>query len=119
MQGQFGQARFVDDLYNNTKTGGFFFEAGAFNGESLSNTLHFEVRRGWTGILVEANPEEYENLLGKNRKVKKRNKHSRHALHFESVCHMAWISCLVDVIRSSYPYVVIGVSKGRSWTVQV
>lgn len=32
---------------------GFFFEAGANDGISQSNTLYFERHRGWTGILVE------------------------------------------------------------------
>ncbi len=68
LAGQFAQAKFVDELYNNSKLNGFFFEAGAYNGEVISNTLLFEVWRGWTGILVEANPDEYEKLLGKNRK---------------------------------------------------
>jgi hypothetical protein len=35
---------------------GFFIEAGADEGEFLSNTLYFELKRGWTGLLVEPNP---------------------------------------------------------------
>ena len=36
--------------------GGFFFEAGAMDGEFLSNTLELERKFGWHGILVEADP---------------------------------------------------------------
>ena len=32
---------------------GFFIEAGADDLETDSNTLFFEIERGWTGILVE------------------------------------------------------------------
>lgn len=47
--------------------GGFFVEAGAYDGESLSNTLYFEKTLGWTGLLVEANPRAYRELLNKDR----------------------------------------------------
>ena len=68
-QGQFKQARIVDLFYNQSKTNGFFFEAGAYDGVAVSNSLFFELNRGWTGLLVEAHPDNYERLLDKNRKV--------------------------------------------------
>jgi FkbM family methyltransferase len=37
-------------------TGGFFVEAGAFDGYEQSNTYFLERARGWQGILVEAVP---------------------------------------------------------------
>lgn len=37
--------------------GGFFIEAGANDGLAQSNTLLFERRRGWRGLLVEPIPE--------------------------------------------------------------
>ncbi|XP_071514632.1 uncharacterized protein [Panulirus ornatus] len=48
---------------------GFFIEAGALDGEYLSNTLHLEKEYGWQGLLVEANPSSYRQLLKKNRHV--------------------------------------------------
>jgi FkbM family methyltransferase len=39
---------------------GTFFEAGANDGLSQSNTAHFEIDRGWTGILVEPIPIRFE-----------------------------------------------------------
>lgn len=46
----------------------FFVEAGAWNGEYLSNTLYLETKHNWTGLLVEANPKAYKQLLGKKRR---------------------------------------------------
>jgi FkbM family methyltransferase len=37
--------------------GGFFVEAGAFDGFLQSNTYYFERIKGWTGLLVEPVPE--------------------------------------------------------------
>lgn len=43
-------SKFIDQLLKE-KTGGFFIEAGAHDGEDISNTLFFELERGWTGNL--------------------------------------------------------------------
>lgn len=51
------------------KTGGFFVECGAFDGETDSSTLYMERTLGWTGLLIEANADAYnEQLLRRNRK---------------------------------------------------
>ena len=42
-------------------------ECGAYDGESLSNTLYFEKTRHWKGLLIEANPNNYAKLKKKNR----------------------------------------------------
>eukprot|EP00747_Dinoflagellata_sp_TGD_P028765 gnl/TRDRNA2_/TRDRNA2_133469_c0_seq1.p1 gnl/TRDRNA2_/TRDRNA2_133469_c0~~gnl/TRDRNA2_/TRDRNA2_133469_c0_seq1.p1 ORF type:complete len:301 (+),score=50.27 gnl/TRDRNA2_/TRDRNA2_133469_c0_seq1:97-999(+) len=47
---------------------GFFIESGAADGETDSNTLHFEMK-GWTGLLVEPNPRTFLKLLSKHRKA--------------------------------------------------
>lgn len=39
-----------------------FFEAGAYNGISESNTLIFERCLNWTGVLIEANPNAFHAL---------------------------------------------------------
>lgn len=46
--------------------GGFFFEAGANDGITQSNTRHFEENRGWRGILVEPIPQKFKECV-KNR----------------------------------------------------
>jgi hypothetical protein len=54
-------------LIKKEKKFGFFLEAGAACGEYLSNSLYFEVIYGWTGLLVEPDPGNLEQLLGKHR----------------------------------------------------
>ena len=51
LTGQFGQAVEIEKLFGGKKNG-FFIEAGAFNGEDISNTLLFEMKYNWTGILI-------------------------------------------------------------------
>ncbi|KAK7082407.1 hypothetical protein SK128_022335 [Halocaridina rubra] len=47
---------------------GFFIEAGALDGEYLSNTLHLEAEYGWSGLLIEPNPISFHELVKKNRR---------------------------------------------------
>ena len=63
---QVGQSELIDKLLKQ-KTHGFHIECGATNGEVLSNTLFFEMNRDWEGLLVEANPDFFRNLLWRNR----------------------------------------------------
>lgn len=51
------------------RRGGFFVEAGALDGERLSNTLWLEQELGWIGLLIEPNSVNYKNLLTKHRKA--------------------------------------------------
>ena len=37
-------------------------------GELISNTLYFELKYGWTGLLVEPNPDGLRELYSKHRK---------------------------------------------------
>ncbi|XP_063842136.1 uncharacterized protein LOC135089879 [Scylla paramamosain] len=48
---------------------GFFVEAGALDGEFLSNTLPLERERGWTGLLVEADGDMFNELVSKRRRA--------------------------------------------------
>ena len=45
----------------------FFIEAGAFDGEMKSNTLYFELKYNWTGLLVEPNPILVSMMVRKKR----------------------------------------------------
>ncbi|KAK4310868.1 hypothetical protein Pmani_017601 [Petrolisthes manimaculis] len=49
--------------------GGFFVEAGAFDGEKGSNTLWLEKHQNWTGLLVEPDPYNFQKLVHKQRKA--------------------------------------------------
>jgi hypothetical protein len=44
-------------------------EAGGFNGELFSNSLFFELERGWDGILVEANGKMFAEIVGRRRRA--------------------------------------------------
>lgn len=46
----------------------FFIECGGLDGEDFSNTLSMEMTANWTGVLVEASPTEFKNLMNKKRK---------------------------------------------------
>ena len=47
---------------------GFFVECGALDGEIRSNSLFFERKRNWTGLLIEAGPINYRQMTRKHRK---------------------------------------------------
>ena len=78
-QGQHGEALVVEYMYgpNITKKGEehdgleikqkFFIEAGALDGEMISNTVYLELKYNWTGLLVEPNPAYLSHILKKKR----------------------------------------------------
>ncbi|MCL4125763.1 UNVERIFIED_CONTAM: hypothetical protein GTU68_013388, partial [Idotea baltica] len=59
---------FLELLFRN-QSSGFFVEAGALDGQMLSNTLWLEKELGWTGLLVEPDSVDYKELLKKERKA--------------------------------------------------
>ena len=56
-------------IFNNRIRNGFFIEAGAYDGEISSNTLFFELKQNWTGLLVEPNPDVFQMLNVKVRYI--------------------------------------------------
>jgi len=65
-----GQAMMLDHRYfQEMVQGGFFIEAGAFDGYSDSTTLYLELRHKWSGLLVEPLMKEYSELRRYNRKA--------------------------------------------------
>ena len=70
LNGQEGQPLIIDkEILKGKIEKGFFIEAGAYDGEAFSNTLYFELKQKWTGLLVEANPDAFEELKWKKRKA--------------------------------------------------
>ncbi|XP_053641072.1 protein Star-like [Cherax quadricarinatus] len=53
----------------NGKRGGFFVEAGALDGETMSNTLWLEQEAAWEGLLVEADHIAFLELVSKHRRA--------------------------------------------------
>ena len=60
--GEVNQSAVVDKFFKG-KRDGFFIEAGAWDGEYLSNTLFFERERNWAGLLVEANRLAFRTMV--------------------------------------------------------
>ena len=76
LRAQYGQPYMVEDILKKykiwnkikkRKQQGFFIEAGACTGEHISNSLYFEVKHNWTGLLAEPSPDFLEELTHKNR----------------------------------------------------
>ena len=63
---QAGQSAFVDKLLKN-RVNGFFVECGAYEGLELSNSIFFELKRNWTGLLVEVSPNHFKQIIAKRR----------------------------------------------------
>ena len=68
LNGQTGVPKIIDKLLGG-KQNGFYIESGALDGEYLSNSLFFELKRNFTGLLVEPDVFSYKKLLKKNRKA--------------------------------------------------
>lgn len=63
-----GQAEHIRRLLRYKKNG-FFVECGALDGETRSNSLYFERYLNWTGLLIEADPLNFAQMLTKNRRA--------------------------------------------------
>jgi FkbM family methyltransferase len=59
---QAGQDEWVIRRVFDYKTGGYFVDAGAFDGVHLSNTYWLERNLGWSGLCIEADPRTFEKL---------------------------------------------------------
>lgn len=59
---QYNQDRFFDKIIFNKKNKGFFFDIGAYDGITFSNSYFFEKNRSWSGICVEPLPSAYKEL---------------------------------------------------------
>jgi FkbM family methyltransferase len=59
---QLGQDRYVFENYFKGKRDGVFVDIGAYDGETLSNTLFFERYLGWSGICIEPLPAAFQKL---------------------------------------------------------
>jgi len=61
---QAGQDRFLETQIFRGKRGGAFAEIGGYDGITGSNTLFFEMMRGWVGVVVEPVARHHEKAAG-------------------------------------------------------
>lgn len=59
LRAQHGEDRLLAERFDHRREG-TFVEVGALDGDHLSNTFYFEKALGWSGVLIEANPEQAE-----------------------------------------------------------
>ncbi|XP_064107721.1 protein Star-like [Macrobrachium nipponense] len=71
------------------QTSGFFVEAGALDGEFISNTLWLEQTLGWKGLLVEPDKDSYRQLLQKHRRAWSSNTCLSNSGHPKETVHVA------------------------------
>jgi FkbM family methyltransferase len=64
---EYAQDQWLEENVFKGRRDGTFIEIGALDGILHSNTLFFERERGWTGYLVEANPDQFLKLLSAKR----------------------------------------------------
>lgn len=70
------------------KRNGVFLEIGGFDGVVFSNTLFFENCLGWTGVLIEGSPMNFNKL--------RHNRKSTHNLHMAACEYERMIDFTVD-----------------------
>ena len=63
---QYGQDKFIAERLGN-KRGGIFFDIGAFNGVTLSNTYYLETQLDWSGIAVEPSRAAFAQLQARRK----------------------------------------------------
>ena len=47
-------------MYGGKLKNGFFIEAGSYDSEQHSDSLYWELKHGWTGLLVEPDPIAFD-----------------------------------------------------------
>jgi hypothetical protein len=60
---------FFTDIIGNPLRNGLFLEMGAVDGVTQSNSFYFEACLGWRGILIEASPSSFAELLNSERQT--------------------------------------------------
>jgi FkbM family methyltransferase len=66
---QVGQDSYLLENFFRGKRGGVFVEIGAYDGETLSNTLFFERYMGWSGLCIEPLPSAFAKLKATRRAI--------------------------------------------------
>lgn len=82
---------------------GFYVELGAADGIGFSNTLYFEVRKGWRGILVEPSPNNFLQCLA--------NRSSRNHFFCNACTSFTYPDKFVEMVYAHYMSAAIGLES--------
>jgi len=63
MYSQCEEDKFINETFFKNKRNGVYIELGALDGVLYSNTKFFEDSLGWTGILIEPHPYQFNSLM--------------------------------------------------------
>ncbi len=66
---QYGQDRYLNEIFFHDKRDGVFVDIGANDGLSHSNTWFYEKNLGWKGICIEPSPTTYQELVKKRSSI--------------------------------------------------
>jgi len=86
--------------------GGYYVELGAVDGVGLSNTLYFELKRNWSGLLIEPSPNNYLKCL--------ENRSSKNAIICAACTSFDYSQKFVEMVYSHYMTTPIGLDTDIS-----
>lgn len=79
---------------------GYYVELGAVDGVGLSNTLYFELKRKWSGLLIEPSPNNYLKCL--------ENRSSKNAIICAACTSFDYTEKFVEMVYSHYMTTPLG-----------
>jgi FkbM family methyltransferase len=79
---------------------GYYVELGAVDGIGLSNTLYFELKRNWAGLLIEPSPNNYFKCL--------ENRSSKNAIICAACTSFEYSQKFVEMVYSHYMTTPVG-----------
>ena len=82
---------------------GFYVELGAADGVGFSNTLYFELHKGWTGILIEPSPNNFLKCL--------ENRSDRNAFFCNACTSFEYPEKFVEMVYAHYMTTAIGLES--------
>jgi FkbM family methyltransferase len=85
---------------------GFYVELGAADGIGFSNTLYFELHKGWRGILVEPSPNNFLQCLA--------NRSGRNHIFCNACTSFAYPHKFVEMVYAHYMSAAIGLESDVS-----
>jgi FkbM family methyltransferase len=86
--------------------GGYYVELGAADGIGFSNTLLFEMKKGWSGILIEPSPSNFLKCI--------ENRSSQNKFFCNACTSFEYTEKFVEMIYAHYMSIALGVPSDIS-----